>query len=130
MKTRSPLAAAWLFSLAAPLALLAACDTDRAADGARGACAEGGSLGDCREVVETPEEACDRLVRCAAIPRDAEDDNGFDWGRCVDRIAGLSVEQARFVIACVGASSCDELKVNGSPSQPGPRPFCLEFGDR
>jgi hypothetical protein len=109
--------------------LAAGCDGDKAVDGARGACAEGGVIGGCVSAVVTSEDACDRLVACAAIPRDAEQDNGFDWGRCVDRLQSLTPTQERFAISCVGASSCDDLKTEGSPAQPG-RIFCLEFGDR
>lgn len=112
------------------LLLLPGCDGDGAADGARGACAEGGVKADCAAAVETSFDACDRMVACAAIPRDAEEENGFDWGRCVDRLESLTPTQERFVISCIGASSCDELKINGSPSTPNGRGFCFEFGDR
>ncbi len=75
-------------------------------------------------------DACDRMVACAAIPRDSEDENGFDWGLCVDRLNSLVPTQERFVIACIGAATCDELKINGSPNAPQNRGFCFEFGDR
>lgn len=126
MKRRFCLAA---LSLALAVAATG-CDGDRAADGARGACAEGGSLGNCEDEVVTSLDACDRMVACAAIPRDAEDENGFDWGRCMDRLDTILPEQATFVIACIGAATCDELKTNGSPNAPQNRGFCFEFGDR
>jgi hypothetical protein len=76
------------------------------------------------------EDACERLVACAVIPRDAEQDNGFDWGRCVDRLQSRTPTQERFAISCIGASSCDDLKVNGSPTEPDVgQIYCLEFGD-
>ncbi len=109
---------------------LVACDGDGAVEGARGSCAQGGALGGCPEQVTTAEAACDRLVTCAAIPREALDENGFDWGRCVDQIQRLTPTQSSFVISCIGASGCDDLKVDGSPSQPQSRGFCFEFGDR
>lgn len=117
-------------SLALTLFLASGCDGDRAADGARGACAEGGSLGTCAGEVEDAVDACDRMVACAAIPRDAEEENGFDWGRCIDRLESLTPTQERFVISCIGASTCDDLKIQGSPSTPNGRGFCFEFGDR
>lgn len=122
----------WLLSLLAALFSLAtvACDGDGAVDGARSRCAEGGALGDCASEVTTSEEACDRLVTCAAIPRQAEQDNGFDWGLCVDRMQRFTPAQESFAISCIAASSCDDLKVNGSPNQPNQTPFCLEYGDR
>ena len=72
MKARLCLAAP--MSLALTLILASGCDGDRAADGARGSCAEGGSLGSCEGEVVDALDACDRMVACAAIPRDAEDD--------------------------------------------------------
>jgi hypothetical protein len=128
MKARLCLAAPTLVALA--VSLSPGCDGDRAADGARGSCAEGGVLQRCEGQVVDSLDACDRMVACAAIPRDAEDENGFDWGRCVDRLESLTPAQEQFVISCIGASTCDDLKIQGSPNAPNGRGFCFEFGDR
>lgn len=121
----------WFPVLAVVAALaLAACDSDGAVDGARGSCAQGGALGTCPDAVTTAETACQRMVACAAIPLDAEDENGFDWGRCVDQIQRMTPAQSSFVISCIGSSGCDDLKVEGSPDTPNGRGFCFEFGDR
>jgi hypothetical protein len=118
-------------TLLTSLALVGAgCDSDGAVEGARGSCAQGGAIGTCPQDIRTAEGACDRLVACAAIARDAEDENGFDWGRCVEQLQRMTPTQESFVIACIGGSSCDDLKVEGSPSQPNGRSFCFEFGDR
>jgi hypothetical protein len=124
MTSRSSLAALTM-ALAASLST-AGCD----GDGARGACAEGGSLGRCERDVVTPIDACDRMVACAAIPRESDEENGFDWGRCLDRFDSLIPAQESFVISCIGAATCDELKTQGSPDSPDNRGFCFEFGDR
>jgi hypothetical protein len=130
MKRRCALAAPIVALALSSLVVATGCDGDRAADGARGSCAEGGSLGSCQGEIESPLDACDRMVACAAIPRDAEEENGFDWGRCVDRLDSVLPEQASFIMACIGAATCDELKTQGSPNAPQNRGFCFEFGDR
>lgn len=110
------------------LAAIASCDDTGAVDGARGPCAVGPDSLPCTRAVTSPESACTRLVACAAIPLDAEDD--FDWGRCVDELDALTDDRARLVIACIGASRCDELRVAGSPDDPYGAIYCLELGDR
>jgi hypothetical protein len=109
------------------LALLAACDNAPPVDGLRSPCAAGGSIGGCPQDPPTPEGACDRLVQCGAIPLNATDNN-YDWGRCVDQLAQLTADRQAFVIACIAASSCDALRVEGSPGNPYQRLFCLNFG--
>ena len=95
---------------------------DDAADGTRAQCAEGGALNDtCRSAVTTPEQACWRLVDCGAIPLHRDQQFELDWDRCVREIQNTGDVQARLVIACVGASSCDQLKVTYDA--------CFAFGE-
>ena len=87
--------------------------------GARSECAEGGALTDCPDADHTPEAACWRLVECAAIPAASSgDNNAFDYGRCIDRIESLDDAAEDLAIECIAASTCDSLKVDGSPDQP------------
>jgi hypothetical protein len=101
------------------LALLAsACSDDTL--GTQGSCASGGTINECPDFPHTPQGACEKLVQCGLIERDAGEGGGFDWGECVNEIQrryddGL----ADFVIACTLASSCDEL-ANG---------YCFRFGE-
>ena len=107
-------------------ALAAACSD---ADGTRGQCAEGGALEDCPEADRTPEGACWRLVDCAAI--DLKSNNNFDWTQCTDYLDGLTPDRQRLVIDCVAASTCDSLKVDGSPNNPDYQSMaCLLLGDQ
>jgi hypothetical protein len=112
------------------LLLLAACNAgDDTTDGARANCAEGGALNDCPDAPHTSEGVCWRLVDCAAIPLDSQ--NNFDWKRCVDGIDSLTADRQRLVIDCIAASSCDALKVNGSPDAPDTNQMhCLLLGDQ
>src|SRR5438270_8528137 len=104
------------------LLALAACGAgDDTTDGARGQCAEGGTLTACPEADRTAEGACWRLVDCAAIPLHVDDPNAFDWDNCVDGIQSLTADRERLVIDCIAASSCDALKA-------APR-TCLLLGD-
>jgi hypothetical protein len=104
-----------------------ACGEMGNSDGARGRCAAGGQvLGQC-DVVETPEDACWKLVDCGVLPLDNGGRNQFDWGGCVDRIESFDSDGQERAIACVGVASCDQLTVQGSPADPYPWPDCLEF---
>jgi hypothetical protein len=94
------------------LALVACGAGDDVADGARDLCAEGGELNDCRDVPRTPMEACWRLVDCGAIPLHREDPNADDWGNCVDEIERMRETSQRLTIACIAASTCDQLKLD------------------
>jgi hypothetical protein len=116
--------------VAAAVALAAGCDDMNAVDGARGPCGFGGDLSGCPASAKTAEGACWRLVECASIPLDAPDPGDFDWGRCVNAIEGMTADRQTFAIACVASSTCDALKVDGSPDHPYQTPFCLDFGDR
>ena len=105
--------------------LFAACNAgDDTTDGARALCAEGGALDSCPDAPRTPEDACWKLVDCAAIPLDTM--NGFDWGRCVDGVMGLTDDRQRLVIDCIAASTCDALK----PDPQSGVIACLALGDQ
>jgi hypothetical protein len=108
---------------------LLGCSAGDASDGTRGQCAEGGALTACPESERTAEGACWRLVDCAAIPLNSNQNNVFDWGNCVNGIERLTADRERLVIDCVASSSCDQLKVDGSPQQPDTtQMYCLRFG--
>ncbi len=110
------------------LVVVAACQT---ADGTRGQCGEGGTLEQCPESERTAEGACWRLVNCAAIPLKSDDQNRFDWDNCVRTIDTYTSDRERLVIDCIAASSCDSLKVNGSPDDPDTNSMaCLALGDQ
>jgi hypothetical protein len=111
--------------LLAALAVAAGCDGNGSADGARGPCAAGGQILGVCGAVETPADACWKLVDCAVIPVDSDDTR--DWGDCLDRIEALEPTAAETVIGCVAASSCDALFVNDSPQNPYEWPDCLEY---
>jgi hypothetical protein len=51
------------------------------------------------------------MVDCMAIPL-VRTDNEFadDWDTCVVRIQRMLSPQQELTIACIGASSCDQLK--------------------
>lgn len=120
-------------ALASALASLGAgCSAgDDVSGGARSACAQGGQLLDCPDAERTPEAACWRLVDCGAIAVNAGAMNQyrFDWDRCVDGLDGLTADRRRPVINCIAASSCDQLRVDGSPDQPNTdQMYCLVLG--
>ena len=96
------------------LLALAACSAgDDVADGTRDRCAEGGELNDCEDTPNTAMEACWRLVDCGAIPLHREEDPfADDWGNCVDEIEGMREQSQLLTIACIGASTCDQLKLD------------------
>jgi hypothetical protein len=107
--------------------VLLGCSTSK--DGTRGQCAEGGELNACPEAERTAEGACWRLVDCAAIPLHSDNDNVFDWDNCANDIERLTDDRQRLVIDCIAASTCDGLKVDGSPQQPDTSQMhCLHFG--
>lgn len=117
----------WLF---VGMALcVGACDGTEDADGARGACASGGTLAGCPDSASTIEGACWRLVECGSYPVDGAEAGDLDWGRCVTDLQAMSEERATIVIACVASSTCDELLAPGSP-HPYARPACFDYGDR
>ena len=112
------------------LAGLGACSTsDATTGGTRAECAQGGALTDCPDAERTAQGACWRLVDCGAIAIKSDVNNRFTWARCVDGIDGLTSDRQRLVINCVAASTCDELRVQGSPDNPNINQMhCLQFG--
>ena len=61
------------------------------------------------------------MVDCGAIPLHRNEQYQFDWSRCVGQIQNTGDVQSRLVIACVGASTCDQLKASGGA--------CFAYGD-
>lgn len=123
--------------IVAALAALIACSACSAEEGqqlhgTRGPCATAsGTLLGCDDTtIETPEEACFRLVHCGAMPLEAPN-NEFvlDWDRCVLELQGLPQFRYDVAIACIENATCDELKV-GDIEQDGNRPLCLNFGNQ
>ena len=89
-------------------------------EGTRARCAEGGVLTQCAaEEPPTAMGACWRLVDCAAIPLHSTDDNVWDWGNCVNDLESLTSTGEELAIECIRTSTCDQLKVNASPVDPG-----------
>jgi hypothetical protein len=126
----------WTAGLAlAAFCAAAACGDDNAVEGAHGQCAFGGELNDCPDSARTAEGACWRLVDCAAIPVAYENpadpnDDRFDWGECVDFLETRTADRQRLMINCIAASTCDELRVDGSPDDPNERDIrCIRLGD-
>lgn len=102
---------------------------DDTTEGTRAECAQGGALTDCPDAVRTAEGACWRLVDCGAISIKSDVDNRFTWPRCVDRLESQTADRERLVINCIAASTCDELRVQNSPSNPDPNNMrCLRLG--
>jgi hypothetical protein len=102
---------------------------DDTTEGTRSECAEGGALTDCPDAERTAQGACWRLVDCGAISIQSDNNNRFTWPRCVDGIESSTADRQRLVINCIAASSCDELRVAGSPRTPDPNDMhCLRFG--
>ena len=93
-------------------AALGACGDDAPAPGARGDCAEGGAIHDCPDPELTPFAVCEKLVACGVIVRDSHD-NGNDYQECVNEIGRAEDNgTADFIMACIAASSCDQLQTD------------------
>jgi hypothetical protein len=109
---------------------LGACGADDdTIEGTRAECAQGGALTDCPDAERTAEGACWRLVDCGAIAVKSDNDNRFTWARCVDRLDSQTQDRQRIMIGCIAASTCDELRVDGSPGSPNPNEIrCLRLG--
>jgi len=101
------------------LALMLSCGAggDGVIEGTSAQCAYGGELADCPDAERTAEGACWRLVDCDVIAVDRDDD-GFDWGVCVDEIEDETSDIERLVINCIATSTCDELRVSDHCFQP------------
>jgi len=92
---------------------LAACNAgDDVADGTRGLCAEGGELNDCKDAPQTPWDACWRMVDCGAIPVFQENEDADDFDDCVEDIERQLAAQQQLTIACIAASTCDQLRLD------------------
>ena len=110
---------------------LAACGSTT--DGARSQCAAGGAIqGECPLEDRTVEGACWRLVDCGVILLQGPN---FDWPGCVARLEGANAPNPptpaaqQLIIDCILGSTCDALKVPGSPDGPDPSAmFCLRIG--
>jgi len=113
------------------LGLVACSAGDDVAAGAHGQCAFGGELLDCPEAQRTTQGACWRLVDCGAIAVNAGDMNQFrfDWDRCVDGLDGATADRRTLIVNCIAASSCDQLRMEGSPDNPNTETnYCLVLG--
>ncbi len=115
---------------------LAACSFDAAPPGVRGQC--GATIGEplCPpEVIETGEDACWKLVECGAIPvASPEGEAFFDQPTCERYFERISGHRYNISLACVAASTCDQLRFqdgrNGPSTNPERMPICLEYGDQ
>jgi hypothetical protein len=124
----------WIAGLVPALVLVAsACGAgDDTIEGTRAECAQGGALTDCPDAAQTPEAACWRLVDCGAIPVQSDNTMNppFTWGRCVNAIESKTADRQRLIISCIAASTCDLLRVDGSPANPNTGEMhCLRIGD-
>ena len=125
-----------MFALA--LMPLLACSFDDATPGVRGPCATASGEPLCAsEAIETGEDACWKLIECGSIPvvEPMPDDNRyFDQSECARHFEQLSDNRLKVALACVEASTCDQLRFRGGPEHPtrDPEgmPACLEYGDQ
>jgi hypothetical protein len=109
--------------------LLAGCAGDDASPGARDLCAQGGELNDCPDTERTVEAVCWRLVDCGAIAVNGSEDFSLDWGTCMDRLEDTPADRRRLVVNCIAASTCDQLRVDGSPTNPNTEQmYCISLG--
>jgi len=117
------------------LGSVAACNFDAAAPGVRGQCAT--AVGDplCEEeAIESASDAWWKLVQCGSIPvANPADENFFDYGNCIARFESLSEHRSALSMACIEASTCDQLRFENGPDRPRnsseSMPPCLEYGD-
>ena len=106
----------WLLALA--VANAGCGNGDDTNTGTRAECAAGGALTDCPEAARTAEGACWRLVDCGVIPVASDNNNRFTWGTCADGLERATADRQRLAIDCIAVSSCDALRVKGSPGNP------------
>src|SRR5689334_25208107 len=104
------------------LAMVACTGGDDTADGTRGPCAEGGELNnrDCHANPQTAWDACWRMVDCGAIPVHQNDEFRDDLDNCMTAIDSMLEPAQRLTIACIGASTCDQLRLDDDR--------CFRFG--
>lgn len=88
--------------------------------GVQGACftPTGTPLGCDDAPIETTADACDKLVACGIVPVDRE--MGGDYGDCLRVIDELERFQYEFALACIEASTCEELASTST---------CVEHGE-
>ena len=108
--------------LAMALVPLVACSFDEATPGVRGQCGATNGEPLCpADDLETGEDACWKLVECNVIPvASPEGQVFFDEPACERFFERLSAHRFHIALACVAASTCNQLRV----------PICLEYGDR
>ncbi len=122
--------------LALALVPLVACSFDENAPGVRGPCGATNGEPLCpAESIVTGDDACWKLVQCGSIPIESEEDNIFDEPFCEFFFDRLSPHRYRISVACVAASTCDQLRfedgpVNPRADRPERMPLCLEYGDQ
>jgi hypothetical protein len=122
--------------LAVALLPLLACSFEEAAPGVRGQCAAAVGEPVCaEEAIENGEDACWKLVECGSIPVSSpEDEDFFDQPTCERYFEILSEHRYNLALACVAASTCDQLRFpdgQDTPStNPERMPACLEYGDQ
>ena len=117
------------------VALVGACDFEGSAPGVRGQCAT--AIGEplCEsEEIESSSDACWKLVQCGSIPvASPEDENYFDYGNCLARFDAIGDHRSEVSMACIAASTCDQLRFEGGSNTPRTNseslPPCLEYGD-
>jgi hypothetical protein len=109
------IAAALLASIAAGCSF----DND-AKPGVQGACFSptGTPLGCDDQPIESSEDACNKLIACGVVP--VENEMGFDYSDCLELIDELESFQFEFALACIEASSCEELASTST---------CVEHGE-
>lgn len=139
MSCRFPLSCAAVVAALGVAASQPACGDGESLQGVREPCSNAsGTLLGCDDMpIESPEDACWRLVECGVIPLqyELEDDDDWvlDWAICVRMIERMSEARYEFVLQCIETSSCDDLKVEYSPVEPRRGdlsiPLCLQFGD-
>ena len=114
---------------------LSGCGDGESLQGTREPCstASGTLLGCDDDPIESPEDACWRLVECGVIPLDHETEWVLDWASCVGEIERMSEARYEYTLNCIESSSCDDLRVGNSPVNPGSSdpvlPLCLQYGD-
>lgn len=88
-----------------------------------GACAQApGPLLDCPPaVIETPEDACQKLLACGAIALDVPDNDSapIDYDGCLSFFNRLDEFRIDFALECIQSSTCDDLQ----------DPVCLRHGE-
>jgi len=114
---------------------LFSCSYDGTSPGVRGRCATATGDPVCEDEILSGEDACWKLVHCASIPvAGQEEDSVFDFPACTRFFGRLSDHRYDLSLACVGASTCDQLRFRNGPAEPDDSesrmPPCLQYGDR